>query len=66
MHIKSIPVKIAAAIAPLALSAAIMAPTASAAVPPAPAQGTLGTPVQLEFIGSALVFLPTVLDAQEA
>ena len=66
MRIKSIPAKIAAAILPLALTAAIMAPTAGAAVPPPPSQGTLGTPVQLQVISSALLLFPEILDPTNA
>lgn len=63
MRLKTIPTKIVAVIAALALAATIMAPTASAAAP-APAQGTQvapGQPIALAFIGSALLFLPGLL-----
>jgi hypothetical protein len=47
MHIKTIPAKLTAAIAPLALTAAIMAPTAGAAVNPPAGHGAGDHGIQL-------------------
>jgi hypothetical protein len=65
MRIKTIPAKIAAVIAALALTATIMAPAASAAPTPPPAQGThvaLGTPVALAVVASNLQLFPGILN----